>query len=66
MARYLVLANMLAVPKPLPVAEAETPADAVRIARDLAQKGRAGLKIGDTETAQYFEISEFAAKHGIR
>jgi hypothetical protein len=66
MARYLVLASMLAVPKPLPIAEADTPADAVRKAREFEQKGRSGLKIGDTEAAEYFDVVEFAAKHGVR
>ncbi len=66
MVRYLVMATMLAVPKPLPIAEANTPEDAVRIARELERRGRSGLKIADTEAAEYFDVNEFAAKHGVR
>jgi hypothetical protein len=66
MARYSVLTGMLTVPRHLPIAEAETPQEAVRLAREFAQKGRTGLKIGDNEKAEYFPVDEFAAKHGIR
>ncbi len=66
MARYLVLARMLTVPKPMAIAEADTPADAVRKAREFEQKGRQNLQIGDTQAEQYFPVDTFAAKHGIR
>jgi hypothetical protein len=66
MARYMILAQMLTVPKPMPIAEADTPADAVRKAREAEQRGSQGVQIGDTEAAQYFPIAQFAAKHGIR
>jgi hypothetical protein len=66
MARYQVLATMLTMPRPMPIAEADTPADAVRKAREFAQKGRRDLQIGDTEAQQYFPVDQFAAKHGIR
>ncbi|MCX7360041.1 MAG: hypothetical protein NT015_18120 [Alphaproteobacteria bacterium] len=66
MARYLVLAQMLAVPKPMPVGQADTPAEALRKARELEKAGRDGIQIGDTEAEQYFSIAQFAAQHGIR
>ena len=65
MARYQILSEMLALPKPMAVAEAETPAEAVRIAREFAKKGKQ-VQIGDTQAEQYFPIDQFAAKHGIR
>jgi len=66
MARYQILAQMLALPKPMAIAEADTPADAVRKAREAAQRGSQGVQIGDTQAEQYFPIDTFAAKHGVR
>ncbi len=66
MARYQILAQMLALPKPLAIAEADTPADAVRKAREATQRGSQGVQIGDTQAEQYFPIDTFAAKHGVR
>ena len=66
MARYQILAQMLTVPKPMAIAEADTPDAAVRKARELMQKGRQNLQIGDTQAEQYYPVDTFAAKHGIR
>jgi GTP cyclohydrolase III len=66
MARYHILAQLLTVPKPMAIDTAETPADAVRKAREAEQRGSQGVQIGDTEAEQYFPIAQFAAKHGIR
>lgn len=66
MARYQIMAQMLTLPKPMPVAEADTPDAAVRKARELMQQGRQNLQIGDTQAEQYFPVDAFAAKHGIR
>lgn len=66
MARYQILAQMLTMPKPMPIAEADTPADALHKARDLEQKGRRDLQIGDAVAQQYYPIPQFAAKHGLR
>jgi hypothetical protein len=66
MARYVILAPMMTVPRPMPIAEADTPADAVRKAREFEQKGKRNLQIGDTDAAQYYPIVQFAAMHGIR
>jgi hypothetical protein len=66
MARYQILAQMVTIGRPMPVAQADTPADAVRKARELEQKGKRDLQIGDTQAEQYFPVNAFAAKHGIR
>ncbi|MEZ5957419.1 MAG: hypothetical protein R3C27_09450 [Hyphomonadaceae bacterium] len=66
MARFQILTQMLTVPRPMAIAEADTPADAVRKARELEQKGRTDLQIGDTEAAQHYPVAQFAAMHGVR
>ncbi|ANP47207.1 hypothetical protein [Candidatus Viadribacter manganicus] len=66
MARYQILAQMMTLPKPMPIGEADTPADAVRKARELQQKGQQNLQIADKQAEQYFPVDAFAAKHGIR
>jgi hypothetical protein len=66
MARYSILALMRTLGKPMPIAEAQTPADAVRIARDFVRQGKQDVNIGDKELEQYFPPEVFAAKHGIR
>jgi hypothetical protein len=66
LARYQVLTQMLTVPKPMVIAVAETPQDAVRKAREFEKKGRANLQIGDTQAEQYYPLAQFAAQHGIR
>ncbi len=66
MARYQILAQMMTLPKPMPIAEADTPAEAVRKAREFEQKGRQDLQIGDTQVQQYYPVAQFAAQHGIR
>jgi hypothetical protein len=66
MARYSVLTMLLTVPRPVAVAQVDTPAEAVRIARELKQKGNDRIQIGDGQLEQYFPVDEFAAKHGIR
>ena len=66
MARFQILAPMLTLPKPMPVGQADTPADAVRLAREMEKKGRQNLQIGDSEIEQYIPVDAFAAKHGIR
>lgn len=65
-ARYQILAQMLTVPKPMAIAEADTPAAAVQKAREFIQKGRQNIQIGDTQAEEYFPVDTFAAKHGIR
>ncbi len=65
-ARYQILAQMLALPKPMAVAEADTPDAAVRKARELMKQGRQNLQIGDSQAEQYFSVDAFAAQHGIR
>jgi hypothetical protein len=66
MARYSILARMLVMPKPMPIGEAETPADAVRMARDFARQGKRDVQIGDNQAEMYLPTEQFAAKHGIR
>ncbi len=66
MARFQVLAQMMTMPKPMPIAEADTPAEAVRKAREFEQKGRRDLQIGDSQEQQYYPVAQFAAKHGVR
>ena len=66
MARYVVMSPMLTLPKPMPIVEASTPAEAVRIAREFESKGRRGLQIGDMDKETYVPLDEFAAEHGIR
>ena len=66
MARYHILAQMLTLPKPAAIAEADTPQEAVRKAREFEQKGRRNLQIGDTQAEQYYPVAQFAAQHGIR
>lgn len=66
MARYLVLAEMLTLPKPMPIAEADSPAEAVRKAREFEKAGRQGIQIGDTQAEQYYPLAQFAAQHGVR
>ena len=48
------------------VASAETPAEAVKKARDFAKQGKRDVQIGDNQAAMYYPTEEFAAKHGIR
>jgi hypothetical protein len=66
--RYQILAQMLTIPRPMSVGEADTPAEAVRLARDYAKKSANNppLSIGDTQTEQYVPVDEFMQKHGIR
>jgi len=66
MARYQILTQMLAVPRAMPIAEADTPADAVRKAREFQSKGAREVQIGDTQAEQYYSIAQFAAMNGIR
>jgi hypothetical protein len=66
MARFQILAQMMTVPKPLAIGEADTPAEAVSKARELEQRGRQDLQIGDIQAGQYFSIATFAAKYGVR
>jgi len=66
MARYTILSRMRVMPKPLAIGSAETPAEAVRIAREAAKQGRPDIQIGDNQAATYVSAEEFAAQHGIR
>ncbi|MBX3430364.1 MAG: hypothetical protein KF779_12360 [Hyphomonadaceae bacterium] len=66
MARYKILARMLALPKAMPIAEADTPAEAVNKAREFEKDGKEGVRIGDVEAAEHYPIATFAAKHGLR
>ena len=66
MARYQILAQMLVVPKPMAIAEADTPADAVNKARQAEKRGSQNLQIGDVEAAMYYSVEQFAAMHGVR
>jgi hypothetical protein len=66
MARYSILAQMMTLPKPLAIGEADTPADAVRKARAFTKDGQRNVQIGDNQSETYFPAEEFAAKHGIR
>jgi len=66
MARYSILVRMLVTPKPMAIAEAETPAEAVKLARDATSQGKRDVQIGDNQAQMYFPTEEFAAKHGVR
>ena len=66
MARFTILAQMMAVPRPVAIGEADTAADAVRKAREFAKQGKRDVQIGDSEIEDYFPLEQFAAKHGIR
>jgi hypothetical protein len=66
MARYQILSQLLSVPRPVQIGEADTPAEAVRVAREFEKQGRKHVNIGDVESAQYISIEQFAAKHGVR
>jgi hypothetical protein len=66
MARYSILSPLLTVPRNVAIGQADTPAEAVRIAREFAKQGKKGLQIGDNEAAHYEPLETFAAKHGIR
>lgn len=66
MARYTILSRFMVTPRPLPIGEAETPAEAVKKARDFAKQGKRDVQIGDNQAATYYPMEEFAAKHGIR
>lgn len=57
---------MQTVPKAMPIAEADTPQEAVRKAREFEKKGQRDLQIGDTQAEQYYPVAQFAAKHGVR
>lgn len=64
--RYQVLSQLLTVPRPISVGEADTPAEAVRIARDYAKKGgNPPLSIGDTQDETYISFNDFVKKHGL-
>lgn len=65
MARFSIVTKMLTIPKSAAVGEADTPADAVRIARQHAQQGK-NVQIGDNDSQMVMPIDQFAAKHGIR
>jgi hypothetical protein len=66
MKRYQILSQLLSVPRSVAVGEADTPAEAVRFARDYAKKGgNPPLSIGDTQTEQYIAFDEFLKKHGL-
>ena len=66
MARYIILAQMMTIPKALPIAEADTPQEAVRKAREFEKQGRTDLQIGDSQAELYYPLQQFAAQHGIR
>jgi hypothetical protein len=66
MARYSILGRFLVVPNPLTIGEADTPAEAVKMARAFAAKGKQDIQIGDNQAQIYYPAEEFAAKHGIR
>lgn len=66
MARYQILAQMVTIGRPMPIAQADTPADAVRKAREFERKGKRDLQIGDAQAEHYVPVDQFAAKHGLR
>ena len=66
MARYTILTRLMVTPRPTAIGEADTPIEAVRMARAFTAQGRRDVQIGDNQAAQYFPTEEFAAKHGVR
>jgi len=66
MQRFTILCRMMTLPKPMPIGEAASPADAVRIARAFTAQGKRDVQIGDRESESYSPTEEFAAKHGVR
>ena len=66
MARFTIVSRFLVMPNPLPIGEAETPAEAVKKARDFAKQGKRDVQIGDNQAAVFYPAEEFAAMHGIR
>lgn len=65
MARYSILARMMALPQPMAIGSADTPADAVRKARAFAQDGQRDLQI-EEKAGELLTLEAFANKHGIR
>ena len=65
MARFEILEQMRILPKPMAIGSADTPAEAVRIAREFEKQGHK-VEIGDLQVAEMYPIATFAAKHGVR
>lgn len=65
MARYEIIEHMRILQKPMAIGAADTPAEAVRMAREFEKEGHK-IEIGDIEAAEMYPIAAFAAKHGVR
>jgi hypothetical protein len=66
MKRFSVLRPMMTTGRPLPVAEVDTAAEALKLAKDYVAKGVVGVRIGDREAEDHFDPQTFAARHNIR
>lgn len=45
---------------------ADTPAEALKMAKDFTAKGRSDVRIGDNQVQRHFDPVSFAKEYGVR
>jgi hypothetical protein len=66
MKQFAVLQQLATTGRSMVLADAETAAEALQLARQYVQKGKPNVRIGDNEASEHFDIETFAARHGLR
>jgi len=66
MKRFTIVSRLLVTPAPQVVGFADTPQEAVTIARKATKDGKRDVRIGDGQTEKHFDTESFAKEYGVR
>lgn len=66
MQRFIIVCRLLVTEAPYTLGYADTPAEAVKKARDFTKQGKRDVRIGDNEAQKHFDTETFAVQYGVR
>lgn len=66
MKRFTIVSRLMTTPAPSLVGHADTPQEAVTMARKATQEGKRDVRIGDNQAEKHFDTESFAKEYGVR
>jgi hypothetical protein len=66
MKRFTIVSRLMVTPTPSLVGHADTPQEALTMARKATQEGKREVRIGDNQAQRHFDAESFAKEYGVR
>ncbi|MBC7767906.1 MAG: hypothetical protein H7124_03895 [Phycisphaerales bacterium] len=66
MKRFTIVCRLLVTSVPHVLGYADSPGEAVTMARKFTQEGKRDVRIGDGQVEKHFDTESFAKEYGVR